>query len=131
MPSYVSKSSGSIAGEWNAVTPVSVASLVDLRNPVDQAAHSLVEPTSSDSELSDLLDGEDPLAWLVDVDTQQYLPDSSLPMFPDLNNDQTINSSLAPSLEKKDDMIQDALANNMVDTTVTLQSLLSAPAGTD
>ena len=129
MPSYVSKSSGSCEGEWNAVTPVSVASLVDLHNPVDQAAHSLVEP--SDSELSDLLDGEDPLAWLVDVDTQQYLPDSSLPMFPDLNSDQTISSSLAPSLEKKDDMIQDALANNMVDANVTLQSLLSAPVGTN
>lgn len=30
---------------------------------------------------------EDPLQWLVDTDTHQYLPESSLPIFPELLKD--------------------------------------------
>jgi hypothetical protein len=34
---------------------------------------------------------EDPLEWLVDTDTQQYLPESSLPFFPDLKEDKFVS----------------------------------------
>ena len=39
-------------------------------------------PTNANSNAFDLL-GEDPLEWLIETDcTQQYLPESSLPLFP-------------------------------------------------
>ena len=59
---------------------------------------------------------EDPLEWLVDLDAQQYLPESSLPMFPEL-----VEAAPVPPVTSC--IVEDALMNNMVDPNVTLQSL--------
>jgi hypothetical protein len=80
----------------------------------------------------DLLE-EDPLEWLIETDcSQQYLPESSLPLFPFLQDDKLIltepedqrkDDDNALAKEPQTDMVQDALLNNMVDPNVTMQSL--------
>jgi hypothetical protein len=85
----------------------------------------------------DLLE-EDPLEWLIETDcSQQYLPESSLPLFPFLQDDKLIltepegecKDDDAPAKEPQTDMVQDALLNNMVDPNVTMQSLFLPTSG--
>lgn len=98
----------------------------------------------------DLL-AEDPLEWLIETDcSQQYLPESSLPLFPFLQDDEDDDDKLGLPQDDTDDddeehiqderpdnavassdnvmmiktdMVEDALLNNMVDANVTMQSL--------
>ena len=92
---------------------------MDLHNP----------PTYADDGAFDLL-AEDPLEWLIETDSQQYLPESSLPLFPFLNEDKVIYPSneeedfqYLAAKEPEQDMVEDALLHNMVDPNVTMQSL--------
>lgn len=94
--------------------------------------------------------GQDPLEWLVEAEPS-ILPESSLPIFPDLSSSSTgesngdscqheVLSSLqqqqAPKLvengsssseEDEDDAIVDAALSTMVDPTLTVQSLFLLP----
>jgi len=49
---------------------------------------------------------EDPLEWLIDTDTQQYLPESSLPFFPDLKEDKFVS----------DESVEDAISSAIAET---------------
>ena len=95
--------------------------MVDLHHPYAVAPE--------DAGSFDLL-GEDPLEWLIETDcTQQYLPESSLPLFPFLHDDEIVDTEeeepqeeLAPQ-EPQPGMVDDALFHNLVDPNVTMQSL--------
>jgi hypothetical protein len=95
-------------------------------------------PTNPSSNAFDLL-GEDPLEWLIETDcTQQYLPESSLPLFPfhSINSD---HNSMDDDFDDKlhihnspnVDGIVDTAPNDdnevlllrMTDPNVTVQSL--------
>lgn len=120
-PSYISKSSSSHGSEnWSTISPNTVVNLLDLHNPLSH----------NEEEGFDLL-GEDPLEWLIETDTQQYLPESSLPLFPFLDEDKMAYAAneedyslyLSSAKEPEPDMVEDALLLNMVDPNVTMQSL--------
>lgn len=98
----------------------------------------------------------DPLEWLIetgvaedDEKNNSWLPESSLPFFPDLNKDKVVGQPQDPSAMEvehhnshppplliapaSETMVEDAISNNMVDPNVTMQSLFlpgeETPAG--
>lgn len=82
-PSYISKSSSSSESDnWSISPNTVVAEAVDLHQLALQQAPA---------EQFDFT--EDPLEWLIDTDTQQYLPESSLPLFPDLKEDKYVTDA--------------------------------------
>jgi hypothetical protein len=112
-PSTISKSSsssGSDGENWSTISPNTVVQLVEM-------------PASNGD---DTMDEWDPLEWLIETDgTQNYLPESSLPIFP-FSDDKLIvpDDDEEPSAEMREmDLVQDAILNNMVDPNVTMQSL--------
>lgn len=118
----MSKSSCSSSENWSTVSPNTViGELLDLSS--DKASDHVglqdnelqTEDPSASFDFRDL--NEDPLEWLIDLDTQRYLPESSLPpAFPELA-DTVVDNTTSIS------MIDDAVLNNMVDPAVTMQSL--------
>lgn len=88
--------------------------------------------------------GEDPLEWLVDIDSHEYLPESSLPTFPELtvplpsSDDSAIQVLQSLQEEESSNKIVNGVApaavdfsgdtaaalNNIVDPNVALQSFL-------
>jgi hypothetical protein len=106
-PSCVSHSSSSNGSDWSIVSPDQVTNVVDLQPAVED--YDFVE---------------DPLEWLISGDTQQYLPESSLPMFPDLKSDKVVASaapSIAEPMEPRGTSAIDEL--DMEDPNITMQSL--------
>lgn len=92
-------------------------------------------PTSNNHSAFDLL-GEDPLEWLIETDcTQQYLPESSLPLFPfhTISSDDdklNIHNDIDGDDDDNDDgnmAAMDSSSNDlllrMADPNVTVQSL--------
>jgi hypothetical protein len=113
--------SSSDSENWSTISPNAVVNMVDL--------HSAPTLAAEDGAF-DLL-GEDPLEWLIETDTQQYLPESSLPLFPFLDDDKVVYAGEEEEEEPQElarkepesDMVEDAILNNMVDPNVTMQSL--------
>jgi hypothetical protein len=121
-PSTISKSSsssGSDGENWSTISPNTVVQLVEM-------------PASNGDD--DAMDEWDPLEWLIETDgTQNYLPESSLPIFP-FSDDKMIatDDEEESSAEMREmDMVQDAILNNMVDPNVTMQSLFLPEDGAD
>ena len=79
--------------------------------------------------------GQDPLEWLMDAAEPSMLPESSLPIFPELSSSEPENSMDFPqalstvsdddTLNNTTEGVVDAALNNMVDPSVTLQSLFA------
>jgi hypothetical protein len=111
------KSTSTSSADWSTSSP---------NNVVGEYFDIAVDKMSSNYIVSDMLVDidsqesiEDPLEWLVDdLDTQQYLPESSLPMFPDFAEQPVSESSQSY-------LVEDALLNNMIDPGITLQTLFS------
>jgi hypothetical protein len=132
-PSFIFKSSSSTGSEnWSTVSPNAVVNTVDLQYHTESSENGHVAAVVGATDF-DLLE-EDPLEWLIETDcSQQYLPESSLPLFPFLQDDKLIltepedqckdDDDNALAKEPQTDMVQDALLNNMVDPNVTMQSL--------
>lgn len=130
----LSKSVSSTGSEnWSTVSPNNVAVELIEFDPYSVPNPVPMDPIAEHSVTYDLQDlGEDPLEWLVDIDTQQYLPESSLPAFPDLGETCRAAEShhsmgpvpdpIAPTLQADMNMVEDAVLN-MVDPHVTMQSL--------
>lgn len=125
-PSYVSNSSFSTSSDnWSAVSPTCVTDTIDLHNPIDKAAVAIEVPGAEQFEII----GDDPLEWLIETDTHQFLPESSLPLFPDLSQDKVVCEHMV--LEAKNTSAQEQSANsmvedaisNMTDTSITMKSL--------
>lgn len=110
----LSKSASSSSGNWSTISPNNViGEFVDLA--VDKLdAYGTSDVPMETFDMQEL--GEDPLEWLVDLDTQNYLPESSLPAFPELAD--PVQEAAAQS-----SLVDDAVLNNMVDPIVTMQSL--------
>lgn len=126
-PSFISKSASSSSGSenWSTISPNAVVNMVDLQ----QQQHPYDDDDSPEDAAAasfDLL-GEDPLEWLIETDcTQQYLPESSLPLFPFLHDDVDTEQEEEEELHAPQEgpgMVQDALFHNLVDPNVTMQSL--------
>jgi hypothetical protein len=109
------KSTSTISADWSTYSPQNVTEFLDVG--VDKvSSHYLVGDMVVDMEIHESVD--DPLEWLIDLDTQQYLPESSLPMFPDLVE------HVAPEIIcNQPQLVEDALLNNLEDPNITLQSL--------
>jgi len=84
--------------------------VADLVDPLDDP---LVSSKTDDAHIHDALE------WLVDADAS-ILPESSLPLFPDL-------SMGGADLEMPASMINEAALGTMGDPNVTVQSLLLLP----
>lgn len=163
-PSYVSNSSSEAS--WGVtISPNGVAhDIIEQLNAYDgyyeQPATLQEEATDDVQAASNDADafydfGQDPLEWLVDAEPS-ILPESSLPIFPDLsstggNNDSSSqqqqqvsllqqkqlqqqqpgivenSTSSSSSSEDEEDAIVDAALNTMVDPTLTVQSLFMLP----
>lgn len=120
-PSYISKSSSSSGSEnWSTISPNAVVQLVDLNSQQQQYETAYTEADF------DLL-GEDPLEWLIETDSQQYLPESSLPLFPFLNEDKVLAAPQEDDFTHPQDD-EPILHHNMVDPHVTMQESLFLPA---
>lgn len=118
--SGMSKSSRCSSGNWSTVSPNTViGELLDLSSKSSDHVgfhdHEQSDDPATSFDFQDM--NEDPLEWLVDLDTQRYLPESSLPpAFPELA-DAVVENTTSASI------IDDAVLNNMVDPAVTMQSL--------
>jgi SHAQKYF class myb-like DNA-binding protein len=172
-PSYVSNSSSE--GSWGVtISPNGIAQdIIEQLNAYDGYYQQPAETTTFQQEADDAQQaasnsddedadafydfkglGQDPLEWLVEAEPS-ILPESSLPIFPDLsttgenNNDDTsqqqhqvsASSSLQPqqqqpeivenstssSEDDDEDAIVDAALNTMADPTLTVQSLFMLP----
>jgi hypothetical protein len=169
-PSSMSKSSSSTGSDenWSTISPDNVIwDRVDFGNSSSNySEYAIISEDNSNSALYssshtadddtpppnnnnafDLL-GEDPLEWLIETDcTQQYLPESSLPLFP-FHTITSYDDKLHEHNDMDDDDNDDDDNNNnnniaaidsssneillrMTDPNVTVQSLFLPTSSTD
>ena len=147
-PSYISKSSSSTGSDenWSTISPDNViwdrvdfgnyseyANIISednsnsmlgvYNNTADDVSHHPSDNHNCTSSAYDLL-GDDPLEWLIETDcTQQYLPESSLPLFPfhAISSDYCHDPHLDDKLEASND--DNEILLRMTDPNVTVQSL--------
>lgn len=124
---------------WNAFSPTAVVDTCELDSFCFPSA-SAGEDYKSEHNTYDFkeLGGQDPLEWLVDVEPS-ILPESSLPMFPDLSTQEidvcdhfsegNIVSEDGSSQSSDSSLIHESALNTIVDPSVTVQSLLLLPEG--
>jgi hypothetical protein len=82
--------------------------------------------------------GQDPLEWLIDAEPS-ILPESSLPMFPDLSSGgddnnfgeghvvEDYSSYSSTDATEPSDIVSDDILNSIADPNVTVQSLFLLP----
>ena len=146
-PSYVSNASSE--SSWSCtISPSGVADVIDQLD----GFHAL--PTHDPNKLTtadageNVYDfkglGQDPLEWLVDAEPSM-LPESSLPMFPDLSStttttdndhvmllpDENHHHAAVDEMLEATSVVNDAVLNSIADPTVTVQSLFLLPETTD
>lgn len=146
-PSYISKSSSSTGSDenWSTISPDNVIwDRVDFGNS-NSSEYALISedsyndsalyssntvdvdspPTNPSSNAFDLL-GEDPLEWLIETDcTQQYLPESSLPLFPfqSINSDHnTMDDDYDDKLHIHNNPIVDGIVDDMGTSAATMST---------
>jgi hypothetical protein len=109
------KSCSTISADWSTNSPSNVTEFFDLALN-KMSPDYVVGDMIVDMEIHESVD--DPLEWLVDLDTQQYLPESSLPMFPDF-----VDHVVPEPTSCQSYLVDDAVLNNMVEPSSTFQSL--------
>ena len=151
-PSYVSSSGSSgtdtnLDGDTLMISPNTItANLVDLDQHLELPAAPSLVSQQRQSSLDELAAFEgDPLEWLIENEvtededdrTNSWLPESSLPYFPNLGHGklgaptETTHMEVEPEIDHhvyghstaSDTMVEAAIINNMGDPNVTVQSL--------
>jgi hypothetical protein len=125
---------------WDTFSPASVIDARELDSFCFPATSDGADFKNEQHHTYDFkeLGGQDPLEWLVDVEPS-ILPESSLPMFPDLSSQEidacdhysegNIVSLDGTSQSSDSSLIHESALINMVDPSVTVQSLLLLPQG--
>lgn len=149
-PSYISASSLSSDSGWSTFSPSAVTDTHDFFDPFPQGNGLAVGEVTPEEQLYDFKDlGQDPLEWLVDAEPS-FLPESSLPLFPDLSSNggddghhhyqappppETFGGEAAvvedSSYSVSSASSYEIALNNIVDPNVTVQSLFLLPETPD